>query len=224
MAATVLSLFVLLLVVMLTGLLIALWVVPITICGTIGYAGGPSADLQTRWGVLGIAIRPGDETEIRISLVGRTILSRRLKPKPAAPPERIPEIPEIPIPVEKEERIGPSPLEVVRKLYAAWPYLKKPLLTGLRSLHLEYLTCTLRLGFDDPATTGEVYGQFWALKGMLSPIERLSLTMTPFFDREVIEGTGLLCIAVRRPLLILLAFATALTKKPVRDLLTLGAR
>jgi hypothetical protein len=222
MVAAVVSLFVLLLIGLAVGILVALLVVPITICGTIAYSRTPSVDLRTRWGALGFSVAPGKETEVTAMLCGRRILTRRIKAAEGVPAEVRPEA-EVPAVTEKEKK-GPSVVEVIRKVRAAWPHLQPPLLTGIRSIRLEYLTCSLRIGFNDPAMTGEAYGYFWALKGMLSPIDRLCLEMTPAFDREVVEGTTDLCIAIRRPLVIIFACAKAFTKKPVRDLLTLGVR
>jgi hypothetical protein len=221
MVAAVFSLFVLLLIGLAVGLLLALLIIPITICGTIAYSRTPFIDLSTRWGALGFSVVPGKETEVTILLFGRRILTRRMKAAEGEPAEARPEV-EVPAVTEKKK--GPSVVEVIRKVRSAWPYLQPPLLAGIKSIHLEYFICTLRLGFYDPAITGEAYGYFWALKGMLSPIDRICLEMTPAFDREMVEGTTDLCIAIRRPLVVMFAFLKAFTKKPVRDLLTLGVR
>jgi hypothetical protein len=216
MALTLLTLILILLVVCIAAMIVALYVFPIEIAGTVGYHKEPQADMRTSWGPFALDVVPGEPLEIRLLLFRRRVY-RRLVPIEKRPPVEKKEK------IEAEEEKAVPPAEMLKRFVRAWPYLKKPAFTALHSLRVAELTSDARLGFGNPVVTGEVYGWYWVVKGILSPLGNVHLHMEPVFNGRVIEGDASLCIAVQRPLLIMLDSAWAFTKKPVRDLFKQGA-
>ena len=198
----------------------ALYVVPIEIAGTVGYHKKPEADVQTRWGVVAMDVVPGEPLEVRLLLFGRQIYRRLISVEERPPAEKKKKI-EAEKRAKEEKAVPPT--EMLRRFLRAWPYLKKPAFTALHSLRVAYITSDTRLGFGNPVVTGEVYGWYWVVKGILSPLNTVRLHMEPVFNERVIEGDASLCIAIQRPLMIMLAGMWAFTKKPVRDLFRQGA-
>jgi hypothetical protein len=221
MALTLLTLILILLVLFVAALVLALYVIPVEIAGTVGYHKKTEADVQTRWGAVAVDVVPGEPLEIRLLIFGHRVY-RRLVPVGERPPAEKKEKVEAKKKAEEEKEAVP-PAEMLKKVVRAWPYLKKPAHTALHSLSVEELTSDARLGFGNPVVTGEVYGWYWVVKGILTPLGNVSLHMEPVFNRRVIEGDASLCIAVRRPLLIMIDGAWAFSKKPVRELFMQGA-
>jgi hypothetical protein len=222
MALTLLTLILILLVLFGAALVLALYVIPVEIAGTVGYHKKAEADVQTRWGAIAVDIVPGDPLEIRVLLFGRQVYRRLVSVEERPPAEKKEKVEAEKKKVEEEKEAIP-PAEMLRRFLRAWPYLKKPAHTALHSLRVEDLTSEARLGFGNPVVTGEVYGWYWVVKGILSPLGNVSLHMEPVFYGQVIEGDASLCIAVRRPLLIMIDGAWAFSKKPVRELFMQGA-
>lgn len=215
MALTLLILILILLLVCIAALIVALYVFPIEIAGTVGYHKKPEADVRTRWGAVAVDVVPGEPLEIRLLLFGRRVYRRLIEVEEVLPAEKEKKLP---AKKKEEEKEAIPPAEMLGRFLRAWPYLKKPAFTALHSLRVAYLTSDARLGFGNPVVTGEVYGWYWVVKGILSPLSTVSLHMEPVFHGRVIEGDASLCIAIRRPLMIMLQGAWAFTKKPVREL------
>jgi hypothetical protein len=222
MALTLLTLILILLFAFVAAMILALYLVPIEIAGTVCYYKKPEATVQTRWGAFAVDVVPGEPLEIRLLLFGRRVYRRLIPIEELPPPEKEKEIEAKKRAAEEEKKPVP-PAEMLKRFVHAWPYLKKPVYTALHSLRVEYFTSDARLGFGNPVVTGEVYGWYWVVKGILSPIGSVTLHMEPAFTERVIEGEASLCLAVQRPLMIMLDGAWALTKKPVRDLISQGA-
>ncbi|HDR73498.1 MAG TPA: DUF2953 domain-containing protein [Methanoculleus sp.] len=221
MALTLLIFILILLVACAAALVLALYLIPIEIAGTVGYHTTPHAEMCSRWGPVAGEVVPGEPLEIRVLLFGRRVYSRRISVEEKAPAEEKEKI-DAERQAAAEEKKRALPTEMLGTFVRAWPYLKRPIVTALRSLRVEYLASDARLGFGNPAVTGEVYGWYWALKGILWPLENVRLNMEPAFSERVIEGDASLCIAIQHPLRIMLAGAWALTRKPVRDLIRMG--
>ena len=79
-----------------------------------------------------------------------------------------------------------------------------PLLLGylVRHLHFRLFACDVRLGCSSAPVTGMIYGYFQAVRGILFPVSGVSLSMTPDFDRTVLEGKGEILLEIRYPLLL----------------------
>ncbi|MFN4098943.1 MAG: DUF2953 domain-containing protein [Pararhodobacter sp.] len=77
------------------------------------------------------------------------------------------------------------------------PFLKalpREVMAILRAVRLERLQGELRLGLEDPAMTGELYGRLGAVLVALPLHDRFRLI--PLFDREAIEGEGELALSL----------------------------
>ncbi|ABN56002.1 MULTISPECIES: DUF2953 domain-containing protein [Methanoculleus] len=211
MAATLLFVILLAVAVILLALLLALYLVPVTVSTVADCSRERArATATVAWGIAEARVRVGDDEQVlEILLVGRRVMTRDLGELAAAEPEE-----------EKKEEER-KPVQSVRDYLDAagdlWPHLWRILETVYRSLRLETLRGDIILGLESPADTGVVYGYCTAARYALWPAEAIDFVMTPVFDREVFEGTFILRLQIRRPLLILIAVARALLKKPVRE-------
>lgn len=110
---------------------------------------------------------------VRLSLVDSTRPRKRKAAQPDAKPAR---------------RRGWRPS---RRFLKALP---REGLATLRAVRLERLHGELRLGLEDPAMTGELYGRLGAILVALPLRDRFRLV--PLFDREAIEGEAELALSV----------------------------
>lgn len=212
MAATLLFVILLAVAVLILALLLALYLVPVTVSTVADCSRERArATATVAWGIAEARVRVGDDEQVlEILLVGRRVMTRDLGEMMAEKPE------------EKEKRVEERrPARPVRDYLDAagdlWPHLWRILETVYRSLRLETLRGDIILGLESPADTGVVYGYCTAARYALWPAEAIDFVMTPVFDREVFEGTFILRLQIRRPLLILIAVAKALLKRPVRE-------
>jgi hypothetical protein len=70
----------------------------------------------------------------------------------------------------------------------------------------------LLLGLAGPAATGRLYGYWTALRYAVPADDRISFTLTPVFDREILEGEGELVLLLHRPLRIILEMLGVLAR------------
>jgi hypothetical protein len=79
-----------------------------------------------------------------------------------------------------------------------------PHLLGYLVHHLRFrlFACDVRLGCSSAPLTGMIYGYFQAVRGILFPVSGVSLSMTPDFDRTVLEGKGEILLEIRYPFLL----------------------
>lgn len=214
--ASPLIIFIALCIVALFLLILALYFIPIEITGTLGFYEAIVATILTKWGAVSFQFVQAETGEIIFLLFNHVVYKSAITPEKKEEKE------------EKEEKTGeggkkPSTTPIQpQKILNAWPFLKKVLLTIYNSFVLRSVSCDVRLGFGNPATTGLIYGYFWALKAILSPVDKVRLSMVPSFEREIIEGNTAFSLLIRRPLIIIYSFAWAITKKPVRELMRTG--
>ena len=71
---------------------------------------------------------------------------------------------------------------------------------------LQEIRGNLKIGFQDPVVTGLLYGGYCAILPALKG-SRLSLDITPTFDRAVMEGKIMASVKVNRPLFLILPVA-----------------
>ncbi|KDE55241.1 DUF2953 domain-containing protein [Methanoculleus sp. MH98A] len=209
MVATLLFFILLVAAVLILVLLLALYLVPVTVSAVADCSRERArATATVAWGIAGARILVADEVQVlEILLAERRIMTRDLGEMMAEKPE------------EKEKRVEER--RPVREYLDAagdlWPHIRRILEAVYRSLRLETLRGDIILGLESPADTGVVYGYCTAARYALWPAEAIDFAMTPVFDREVFEGTFILRMQIRRPLLILIAVAKALLKRPVRE-------
>ena len=212
MAATLLLFILLAAAVLILALLLALYLVPVTVSTVADCSRERArATATVAWGIVGARVRVAEEEQVlEILLAERRIMTRDLGEMMAEEPE------------EKEKKAEERrPARPVREYLDAagdlWPHIHRILETVYRSLRLETLRVDIVLGLESPADTGVVYGYCTAARYALWPAEAIEFALIPVFDREVFEGTFILRMQVRRPLLILIAVAKALLKRPVRE-------
>lgn len=61
---------------------------------------------------------------------------------------------------------------------------------------------TVTVGLRNPADTGILFGCFSAVRSLLFPCNRISLSMKPVFDREILEGHVMADFRISEPLFI----------------------
>ncbi|MDT8357707.1 MAG: DUF2953 domain-containing protein [Methanomicrobiaceae archaeon] len=190
-------------------LLLALYLVPVEVIGTVERKERMRSWLSVSWGVLALRFVLDEEQSVDLYFGKRRLFHRFIdRPSRKGAPA-----------VVKEEGASRVPLS---QLVDAWPSLQRLFLRILRCITFRRLSCDLRFGLANPADTGILYGYLWALKGLLAPLPRVQLSMTPVFDRSMLECSGTAHFAVQRPLMVLVGVAAAFTRRPVRRLMTGG--
>ena len=89
----------------------------------------------------------------------------------------------------------------------------------LHAFSIRTFDLNIRLGFLSSALTGIIFGYFSALKAVLSPVERLRITMTPVFGEEMLEGRIFLLLRIRYPIRVLIAVVRFLVGRHMRRFL-----
>nr|WP_303715508.1 DUF2953 domain-containing protein [Methanoculleus marisnigri] len=212
MAATLLFFILLAVAVILLSLLLALYLVPVTI-SVVADCRRESARVMATvaWGIVGGRVRITDELQVlEILLVGRPVMTRDLREIAAPEPKK-----------EEKKAEAPGPTLSAREYLDAagdlWPHLQRILGAVYRSLYLETLRGDITLGLDSPADTGIIYGYCTAVRYALWPAEAIDFVMTPVFCQRIFEGTFTFRMQIRRPLLIIVPVVRALLQKPVRE-------
>ncbi len=169
-------------------LLILLLVTPLSLAASLEKKGTVlSATGRLGWGWMGVAITwEQGEGFLSLQAGNRSILRRPFPGGDREPEEKV---------SSKESRTRWNPGVLVSEL----PWLLGHL---VRHMHLRHVTCDLRLGCRSAPITGMIYGYFQAVRGILTPISCVSLSMTPDFDRPVLDGTAELVLEIRYPLLL----------------------
>lgn len=121
---------------------------------------------------------------------------------------------------KKKERKFESK-KLIKSIKLFWKSLEHliPILTAfLKSLTLEKFSLNLNLGFGSPVDTAMTSGYFWSLASVMNLIPPVSLSLTPDFQKERIDGSVELNIKLKL-FWIVVESIKAFTKKPVRKLL-----
>jgi hypothetical protein len=209
-------------------LLLALAIVPIDVTGNFKLAEIAAGSVKVSWGILGFRWEIKERGIAGFFVLDRQIFSTSFEKQEEAIKQggRTPDAdahPDLKVeqegPKQKEKRTLPVQPGA---FFQAWPYLRRTLAVLLNALVIRSLSCRIRLGLDDPAMTGILYGWYWTLSGMLSALRRVTIHMVPVFDREVVEGSASFSIRIKNPLKILVTACWALSKSPVRRLIRTG--
>lgn len=193
------------------AVIVALYVLRIEIRGSLERCGTTMVTGSVRWGALAAEYRMEEAGIFRVLIFNHPVYRRigtgEKEEEEATPPE------------EKQPPGGkkglPSPDEALFLLRI----LKEPATALLRSLSVRDLLCDVRFGTGEACTTGLVYGYFWTMKGILSPLGQVRLHMDPDFSRPVCEGRLSVAIGIERPLLVLVATGKLLAVPEVRAML-----
>lgn len=190
-------------------LVLALYLVPVEIIGTIEKRDGIESRFSVSWGVFTCRFVLAEEQGLDLYFGKRHLYHRFIDGGTRKEASQ----------VGKDEA---SPRLPLSQLIDAWPHIQKPFLRILRCVTFRRLSCDLQFGLASPVETGIAYGYLWAFKGLLTPFPRVQLSMTPVFDRRMLVCSGMAHLAVERPLVVLFAVATVMTRKPVRRLMAAG--
>ena len=64
------------------------------------------------------------------------------------------------------------------------------------------LACDIRFGLSGPAVTGMIFGCYTAIRPLVMQDRRVSLSVSPVFDRELLEGSCRCDLRIDRPLVV----------------------
>ena len=84
--------------------------------------------------------------------------------------------------------LRPGVMRIIRALY--------------RHTQVRRLVCDIRFGLSSPAVTGMVFGCYTAIRPLVMLDKRVSLSASPVFDRELLEGSCRLDLRVKHPLVV----------------------
>ena len=164
---------------------------------------------QASWGVIGARTRiEGGESRHEFLIGKHPLYSRTDKDHKTRAPEAGEDLRKIPSLIRKV----PHLLNLIRPLSHLGGKL-------LRSMTLQEIRGNLTVGFRNPADTGIFYGWYYAILPTLM-ISRVSLDVTPVFDRPVLEGEIMAKVRIDRPLLLILAMVRLFFDRDVRNALS----
>lgn len=176
---------------LLLGFILLLYAIPLDV---IVYAEreqeGFTASASLDWGILGCTVQyQGISPVIHIRLFDRNIYSRVWEGYFNHP-----------IPGSKNRM--PDIGNTIRALQHAWPGILKILSAVVRSISCTCISCRVRYGAQDAATTGRIFGYCSAVLPAQFLSGRISVDVTPVFDREVLEGYLKASVRLHHPLLV----------------------
>ena len=187
-------------------ILLSLFFIPVRAFIAAGWGRGEGYALfQASWAGLGARIRTGgQETRVEYLFLGMPFRTRPGRDRGTASPAS---------PERGHER--PPVLSLLRIL----PGLVRPLARFgeriIRATTFQEILAKLVIGLEDPASTGQLYGWYCALSPLFTG-DRLSVRVSPVFDRQAFEGEMLARFRIGRPLLLMGAIAELLLNPDVR--------
>jgi len=165
--------------------------------------------IQASWGLIGARTRmEGGESRQEFLIGERLLYTRTVKGRKTRAPEAGEEPKKTPSPIRR----ALSLLHLIRPL----SHIGRNL---LRTMTLQEIRGSLVVGFRNPAETGIFYGWYSAMLPALMG-SRVSLEVTPVFDRQVLEGEIMARVRIDRPLLLILAMARLFIDRDVRNALS----
>jgi len=164
---------------------------------------------QASWGVIGARTRiEGGESRHEFLIGKHPLYSRTDKDQKTRAPEAGEELRKIPSHIRSAHYL----LQLIRPLSHLGGKF-------LRSMTLQEIRGNLVVGFRNPADTGIFYGWYCAIFPTLM-VSRVSLDVTPVFDRPVLEGEIMAKVRIDRPLLLILAMLRLFIDRDVRNALS----
>lgn len=203
-------------------IVLAVSFVPVKFTGSVLMQGITEAEADIHWGIISFH-HTGEEGEIR--LINRRIFTV----KPGAGDgedvketvgEKEEESPQAKADLEQESQ--KLTVKKGKQILQIWPVIWSELKVVLRTITFDRFTCRLRLGFDDAALTGEAYGYFQALKGILTPKRRVQMYMEPVFHDEAFRLRAALVFSIRYPVLLLPPVIRLVMNREIRALIKEG--
>jgi hypothetical protein len=171
------------------------------------------------WGLFGVLLTKGEgKEETQVLFLGYPVMRREGFGVPGEKPEKEKR------PVE-EKKEGPSTEELMSDakvilLPEVQSYIWRIIEAFLESFCIRNIDLQMTLGSSNPVTTGLFYGYFWALKGMLNPIEPLNMNMVPIFDRDILEWQLRSRVRIACLIRVLIPMLLLVLQPPVRRIVT----
>lgn len=168
---------------------------------------GVTVSISLEWGIFGLTGRYQDGVkQVRLFVIGCPVLSRTG-----------PEVPAAPVPGEPVHMpdIG-GRLVTLRQ---AWPWISRVLSALIRNLTITRISCRIRYGGPDAATTGRIFGYCMAVLPLQCLSGRVCIEITPVFDREVLEGAATAIFRIHHPLLVCIPGVRMLLDRDTRQAL-----
>jgi hypothetical protein len=161
------------------------------------------------WGFLGLWITNGaNQQKITIYLGRRNIICRPIERGPKKDDEK-----KIPLPADF--RSG-------ERYFAFLSGMIKPAGRFVSVLwhecRFENCTGSIRIGTNDPVTTGILYGGYWASRFGLHA-SRIFIEMKPEFNHEVFDMDVAIRVRINHPLRIIIAGIRLMRNRAVRDMM-----
>lgn len=167
-----------------------------------------AASITLTWGIVGMQARyHGSMTVIGFRILGHTILTRSMAGQAR---QRA---------AGRREEAGTAIGETVRFILQAWPGIRRVLSAFVRSLSLTRITCRVRFGTQNAANTGRIFGYCAAILPAQFLSERVSVEVTPVFDREIFEGCMSVSFRINHVLLICIPVVQLLLDRKTWNLL-----
>jgi len=169
-----------------------IFTIPLQLSLLIEHAGGSAVlMILAGWSIMCLKISSvNGKGSIELLFSGKSIYRKAIKPPAGA------EIQEGAMNI----RVAISLIQSIPDL---WPGILRILKALKRHTRLQRLVCSLLLGTGSPATTGLIFGVFSAVRPFLMFSDRVSLSLEPVFDHEVLEGKCRLDMVLRYPLVII---------------------
>jgi hypothetical protein len=92
--------------------------------------------------------------------------------------------------------------ELLKEILIFKPGVMRIIRALVRHTRLRRLICDIRFGLSSPAATGMAFGCYTAIRPFIMQDSRVSLSASPVFDRELLEGSCRCDLRVDRPLVI----------------------
>jgi Protein of unknown function (DUF2953) len=193
----------------LLSLMLLLYLIPVDVTALVEKeAENISASVTLIWGILMIQARyHGSIPVIRFLIRGHPILTRPVTGMAG------------PHAAGRLKEPGGDIGEAIRLILQVWPGIRRALSAFFRSLSLTRLTCSVRFGTQDAATTGLVFGCCAAILPLQFLSSRISVEVTPVFDRELLEGCLSTSFRINHVLLICIPLTRLLLDRKTRGAL-----
>jgi hypothetical protein len=92
--------------------------------------------------------------------------------------------------------------ELLREILMLKPGVMRIIRALVRHTRIRRLACDIRFGLAGPAVTGMAFGCYTAIRPLVMQDRRVSLSASPVFDRELLEGFCRCDLRVDHPLVI----------------------
>ena len=147
--------------------------------------------LSASWSALTVkSTYTGGEGSLSLFFLGKKLIRREMSQKPEIR--------------KRQERVSGASfgLEPVLQIVPLGSDMIRFVRAILRHVSIRKVEGAFTVGLQNPADTGVVFGFFSAIRPLLFPCDRISLSMTPVFDREILEGHGMADLRISEPLFI----------------------